>query len=270
MQKTSRSPDLERLSTLTATILLVYAMSQFIRQPAGNLSIQLPGFFLPISFNFRNLVWIGIVFLAGAGMNWMLEDRIPLDGRSRLQHWLLPALTAWVIGVPLYSLPLGTLWFLVYILGGVLLTMVFVAEYYTADPRNERATLAALVLTGISYALFLVLAVSIRYSGTRLYLLTPAIGLGAILVSMRTLYLRTGGNWLYAWSAATALLISQVAVGMYYLPIMPIQFGLILVGLLYAAVNLGDRAATRPLTRGDLLEPGLAVAAGLLLAVLIH
>ncbi len=58
--KQSHSPDLERLSMLTATILLVYAMTQFIREPVNRFSLQLPGFFLPISINFRNIIWLGI------------------------------------------------------------------------------------------------------------------------------------------------------------------------------------------------------------------
>lgn len=255
---------------LTATILLVYAMTQYIRQPVSDLSLQFPGFFLPISINFRNVVWLGIAFMAGAGMNWMLEDQVNLVGRNHIQHWLLPALTAWVIGVPLYSLPTGTLWWLVYILGGLLLTLVILAEFYCADPINEQVALAALALTGISYALFLVLTVSIRFSGARLYLLVPTIGLGSLLVSLRTLYLRTGGYWLYAWSIAIALLVTQISVGLFYLPVLPVQFGLILVGFLYAAVNLADRAVHHQLKMNDLVEPGVALIITFLLAILVR
>lgn len=265
MQTHTRRPDLERLSMLTVTILLVYAMTQFIRQPAGNLAIQLPGFFLPISANYRNLVWLGIAILAAAGMNWMLADELPRGGRSRLQHWMLPALTAWVIGVPLYSLPSGTIWWLVYILGGVMLTLVFLSEFYCADPSDTRAPTAALALTGISFALFLILAVSIRFTGSRLYLLAPAIGIGALLVSLRTLYLRSG-QWQYAWSFAAAILVTQVAVGLFYLPVMPLQFGLVLTGFLYGAVTLGDHLRGRAITPPDLVEPIVAVIISILLA----
>lgn len=268
MHTQSRRPDLERLSMLTVTILLVYAMTQFIRQPAGNLAIQLPGFFLPISVNYRNLVWLGIAILAAAGMNWMLGDDLPAGGRSRLQHWLLPALTAWVIGVPLYSLPSGTVWWLVYILGGVMLTLVFLSEFYCASPADSRAPAAALALTGISFALFLILAVSIRFTGARLYLLAPTIGGGALLVSMRTLYLRSG-QWQSAWSFAAAILVTQVAVGLFYLPVMPLQFGLVLTGILYGAVTLGDHLRGRMIRPADLVEPIAAVVISIILALVM-
>ncbi len=270
METSSHKPDLERLSLLTATILLVYAMTQFIREPATGLSIQLPGFFLPISINFRNLVWLGIAILAGAGMNWMLEGFSYIAENERMQHWLLPALTAWVIGVPLYSLPTGTLWWLVYLLGGLLIALVILAEFYSADPSGDRVSLAALGLTGISYALFLVLAVSIRFSGSRLYLLAPGITLGALFVALRTLYLRTGGSWQYAWSFAIALVCGQISVGLFYLPLQPIQFGLLLVGVLYAAVNLADRSIHHILQKTDLIEPGIALIVAILLAFLMQ
>jgi hypothetical protein len=268
MQTHTRRPDLERLSMLTVTILLVYAMTQFIRQPAGNLAVQLPGFFLPISVNFRNLVWLGIVILAAAGMNWMLGDEQLTNRRSRLQHWLLPSLTAWVIGVPLYSLPSGTVWWIVYILGGIMLTLVFLSEFYCADPSDTRAPLAALALTGISFALFLILAVSIRFTGTRLYLLGPTIGIGSLFVSLRTLHLRSGG-WQYAWSFAAAILVTQVSVGLFYLPVMPLQFGLVLTGFLYGAVTLGERLRGRAITPRDLVEPAAAVVVAVLLALVM-
>jgi hypothetical protein len=269
MQKKSIAPDYERLSFLTAIILLVYALTQFVRQPVSQLAIQLPGFFLPIPFNFRNLVWVGIAILAASGMDWILEGQPGLRPGSRIEHWILPALTAWVIGVPLYSLPTGTTWWVVYIIGGILLTMVFLAEFYCADPDNDRSTLAALGLIGISFALFLILAVSLRFSGARLYLVAPAVALSAVLVSMRTLFLRTGGNWSYAWAGAIALLVTQIAIGLFYLPIQPFQFGLVLVGILYAAINVADRTNQHSLTLQDMIEPGAAIGLSILLALII-
>ncbi len=200
----------------------------------------------------------------------MLDSLPEMNQRDRVQHWLLPALTAWVIGVPLYSLPSGALWWLVYILGGVLLTVVILAEFACADLSNERVSVAALALAGISYALFLVLAVSIRFSGSRLYLLVPGIFLGGLFVSLRTLYLRTGGSWQYAWSVAISLVVGQVAIGLFYLPLLPLQFGLVLVGLLYACVNLADRSIHHPLKSNDLFEPAASILIGIVLAILVR
>lgn len=253
---------------LIVMILLVYAMSQFIRQPGVSLNIQLPWIFIPITINFRNLVWLGIAFLAGAGMNWILDDSFSLNRREKQQHWLLPALTAWVIGALLYALPSGSLWWLIYVLGGILLTVVFLDEFYCADPADPRAPTAAITLTAISFALFFLFTASIRSAGARLYLLAPAVTIAAVLISLRTLYLRSGA-WQTSWSVACALVVAQIAVGLFYLPVSPLPFGLILTGILFALVNLGEVAARGALELRDLLEPGITVAVTILLAVLL-
>lgn len=269
MEKSSIWPDSSRMSVLIATILLVYAATQFIRQPINQIAIQLPGFFLPISINFRNFIWLGIAALAIAGMDWLLADYPAMEPRQRIQHWLLPALTAWVIGVPLYSLPSGADWWIVYILGGILLTLVFWGEFYSVDPAANRVEVAILGLAGLAYALFVVLAAGLRASGTRLYLVVPAVVIATFLLTLRFLFQASNGRWLYGWSIAVGLLLGQVAIALHYLPFNAIQYGLLLVGVLYAAISLADRAIHHPLNRQDFIEPGGAVLIAILLSVIL-
>ena len=257
------------MSVLIATILLVYAVTQFIRQPANQIAIQLPGFFLPLSINFRNMIWLGVAILAIAGMDWLLADYPALETRQRIQHWLLPALTAWVIGVPLYALPSGAAWWMVYILGGVLLTLVFWGEFYSVNPSSSREQVAVIGLAGLSYALFVVLTAGLRFSGTRLYLVVPAVMLTAGLLALRSLYQSTDGRWLYGWSIAVGLLAGQIAIALHYLPFNFLQYGLLLVGVLYAAISLADRAVHHPLSRQDFIESAIAVLAAIVLSVLL-
>lgn len=263
-------PDTRRLSILTATILLVYALSQFIRQPAGQLPIQLPGFFVQINLNVRNLVWIGVAVLAGAGMNWLLADHPRLNSIDRVQHWLIPGLTAWVIGVPLFTLPVGPIWWVIFAFGGLLLSMVFIAEYYVLDPSGTRTGPAMVGLISLSYALFLILAAGIHFSGARLYLVVPAISISAGLVALRALYLRSAGKWMVGWAVAVALTCGQIIIGLHYLPLSSTQTGLIMAGILYAAVSVADRASHRPFTSTDLIEPGLAIVITALMSFILQ
>jgi hypothetical protein len=110
-------------------------------------------------------------------------------------------------------------------------------------------------LTAISYTLFFILAVALRYSGARLYIIIPALFLAAALASLRILHLRLSGIWEYAWSIGIAFACIQIAAGLHYWPLSPVQFGLMLIGPLYAltnlAINLGEglpaqRAALEP------------------------
>jgi hypothetical protein len=126
------------------------------------------------------------------------------------------------------------------------------------------------VLTAISYTLFLILAVALRYSSARLYLLVPALFIAAFLASLRILHLRLSGRWEYAWSAGIAFVCIQIASGLHYWPVSPIQFGLMLIGLLYGltsfAMNLGeDQPARRAV-----LEPAIIIGLCWGLAVFIQ
>jgi hypothetical protein len=85
-------------------------------------------------------------------------------------------------------------------------------------------------LTAISYTLFFLLAVALRYSSVRLYILLPALFLAAFLASLRILNLRLSDRWEYAWSAGIAFVCIQIASGLHYWPLSPIQFGLMLIG----------------------------------------
>jgi hypothetical protein len=174
-----------------------------------------------------------------------------------LQHWILPGLTAWVIGVPLNSLATSPEWWIVFSMGGVLLVLVFIAEYSVADVVDIRHPAATVGLTALSFALYLILAITVRSADFRLYLMLPALALAVWLVSLRTLYLRLGGKWLFAWASVIAVVVGQIAMALHYWPLSPIRFGLILLGPSYALTSLvGGIEEGRPV-QGWLIEPAV-------------
>ncbi len=207
--------------------------------------------------------------IASTGMDWLMSDRMPDKVIERIQHWLLPALTAWVIGIPLYSLDPSPTWWLIFMLGGLLLTFVFLAEYYSIEINSVYSTPAAIGLTAVSYTLFLILSSSIRFSSVRLYLETPVIIIGATIISLRVLHLLTGGSWQVGWSVAVGLIVGQIAIGLYYLPVTPLQFGLLLTGIFYASLLLANSTIKQSIQRSDLLEASSAIALAAILALII-
>lgn len=252
-------PDPDRLSVLAATILLAYASTRFVDLPARDVEIQLPGLYLAFEINIRTLTGLIVAGLTATGADWLLRDHPSLRGRSALQHWLLPALTAWVIGVPLYRLPYGPQWLAGFLIGGALLMLVLVAEYVAVDPKHERHALAAAGLTAVSFALYLILAIALRSAGIRLFLILPALTLSAGLVALRTLHLRLEGTWAF-WQAMTlAIIIAQFVAAFYYWPLLPVTFGLVLLGPAYALTSLvGNLTAGEPI-RLALVEPALVL-----------
>jgi hypothetical protein len=260
-------PDLNRLSVLAATILLAYTTTRFISFPSRDLAFQAPGIYLSFSFDFNTIISLLVAGLAAAGMQWLISDHPGLAAGSHhipeirkgefVPHWLLPALTAWVIGVPLGNLANGIQWWIVFAMGGILFLLVCVAEYIALDPSDIWRPLATAGLTALSFALYLMLAVAIRSGGGRLYLILPSLVLTAGLVVLRTLYLQTNGRWLWTWTAAIAFVVAQIVIGLHYLPFSPVRYGLFLLGPLYALTSLAGTLENGFSLRRGVSEPAL-------------
>ena len=235
----SRSfPDAGRISILSATILLAYVLARIINLPGLELASQLPGFYFQIDINIGTVVAVLVAWLTASGAVWLLHDHPALKDKNLVQHWLLPSLTALVIGLPLSQMPLNAAWWVALAIGGAILMIVLVAEYISVNPEDVFHAPATVVLTAISFALFLALVVTLRVASLRLYLLMPAVFFAIGLVSLRTLNLRLHGRWALYQSLVIALFITQLAAALHYLPLQPVIFGLILLGPAYALTSL--------------------------------
>ncbi len=270
MATSSRLPNFDRLSVLIATILLAYTSARFIDLPARDLGIQLPGFYLGIELNTNTVIGLLVAGLAGSGTYWLLREHKSFEPRMALQHLILPAVTALVIGVPLNNLPFGTIWWAVFILGGLILSAVLTAEYITIDPEDIRQPAAAGVLTSLSFALYLILAISLRATETRLLVLLPPLFVAGGLVSLRTLNLRLQGQWLSAQAIGIALIVSQVATALHYLPVPPISFGLVLMGLAYAQTVFISNLSLRYAIIQAATEPAISLVIAVAVALWVQ
>lgn len=250
-------PDPDRVGVLTSTVLLAFALTNLIPAPGFNLELQLPGFFLLVPLNLSTAMTVLAAGLTASGMDWILHSHPALNGRSTYQWWLLPTLTTFVIGVPLTILPEGSGWWTGFVIGGTLLYLVFVAEYIVVDPGAPHYAIAIAGLTAISYTLFFLLAVALRYSDARLYLILPALFLAAFLASLRVLHLRLSSRWEYAWSAGIAFVCVQIASGLHYWPLSTIQYGLVLIGCLYGLTNFAMNLGEDQPARRAALEPAI-------------
>lgn len=262
-------PDLQKLSIVIAMILLAYSSTAFISIPTRTLTIQFPGFLLELNLNFITVVAVVSAALAAAGADWILAAHPHADRRTRWQHWLVPAFTAVVIGITLGTIPLGPAWWFVFGLSALLMAGVLISEYISSDPQDLRYSFAVLGLNAVSFALFLIIVITITGVGFRLYVLLAAIIPAVFLISLRSLYLRLAGRWMTGWAAGITLVITQVAAAMFYLPLRPLQFSMILLGLLYGLITLASNLEEK-LTGGSLwIEPTLMtlsfVALGFLL-----
>jgi hypothetical protein len=256
-------PDADRLSVLAAIILLAYVLARFVDLPTRDLVIQLPGLFLSIPVNMRTAVAFLAAGLMASGADWLLRDHPAarngtFTGRTT-QHLILPALTAWVVGIPLFQLSMGLLWWAVFAVGGGLLILVLIAEYIILDPSDARHAIAVAGLTAVSFTLYLILAIVLRSSGLRLLGTVPALMLAAGLVSLRTLHLRFQGQWKFFEAIMIALIVGQIAAALHYWPLSPVSYGLAVLGPAYALTSLVAGLAEGDSLRQAALEPGLVL-----------
>lgn len=253
-------PDASRLSVLMATILLAYALAQLIETQRNSINLNILGLAVSLPMNINVAATLMASGLTAAGMDWLLRGHPHFNAGNTFQHLILPALTAFALGVPLYNLPFGPSWWLSFGLGGGLLLLVFIAEYIALDQSDVRHPAASAGLVALSYTLFLVLMASLSFSVTRLLPIVLAVFPAAGLVALRALHLRTG-KWEFAWAIGIALILTEFAAALNYWPILPVQYGLALLGPLYALTELAQNLAEdeSPQQAGIIAAIGLAV-----------
>jgi len=251
-------PNVDRISVLGGMITLAYVLTHFINIPIKELAVQLPGIYLAVQINVNTLVAILVAGLTAAGADWIYHDHPALKGKT-ISYLILPALTSLVIGFPLAQLPFGIAWWLGIAAGVLVLVLVLIGEYISINAKDVRQPLAAAGLTAVSFALYLVMATSLRSEGTRLFLALPGLAVGAWLVSLRVLHLRLHGQWLVYEAAIIAFIVSQLVAAFFYWPVTPIAFGVLVVGPSYALLSLFIGLIEEKPIRQVLIEPALAV-----------
>lgn len=262
-------PRTNRLSVVTALILLAYALMPFVNVPGREVSFRLLGILIEFRLNFTLLVSLLTAGLAAAGTDWLIRDHPHLARQPIFPHYLLPALTAWAIGIPLGSIEVSPQWWVVFGLGSLLMLLVLVSEYINVDVHNIRYALSLMVLSAVSFGLLLTLSIALRASNLRLYMLLIALVPSFALLCLRLFQLRLQGKWNFEWSGAITLIIAQLAIGLYYWPLSPIRFGLILLGAAYALIEIGTIFNEGASLREKFIEPVMMLGVFWTLAIFI-
>ena len=250
-------PDTNRISVLTAIVLLAFALTRLLSASVYTFSFQVFERIFRLEFDLRVVIVVLAAGLTATGMDWLLRGHPMIAGKRTVEHWFVPMLTALVLGVPLYLHSSGTLWWIGFGVGGGLLVLVFWAEYVVVSPGDTSYPTAMVVLTVTSFALYLILVLALRYANIRLFLLAPAFFAATFLISLRTFHLRLGRGWEVAWSIGIALVGIQLAAGLHYLPLSPVRYGVFLLGSLYALISLASGLMERMPLRRAVVEPAV-------------
>ncbi|MEE4195027.1 MAG: hypothetical protein V2J07_07500 [Anaerolineae bacterium] len=234
-------PEINRLAIVSAAILLAFALTQLVSFPAQLFSFSVFGIVLNFFLDFSTVVTILTAILAAVGMDWLIRshpDRPESAGQwFSVRHWILPVMTTLVLGIAMNAFAGSPSWWVAYVLGSLLMIAVFISEYNVLVQGKLQHPVTRMGLTGLSFALYLLLVIAVFSADLRLYIRLPLIAIGALMVVARSFHLRLG-EWDFSWAIVNSLVIAQLAVGLNYLPLSPIQDGLILVGTAYGLTSL--------------------------------
>jgi hypothetical protein len=269
MQPRSSTPDINRIGILTAAVLLAFALTRLLPASQVVLRLTLGNFFLTYPVSLTTVMTLLAAGVTATGMDWLLRSHPGLGSQRTVEHWLLPTLTTFVIGVSLSLLPGGASWWVTFAIAGSALVTVFIAEYIAVDPAAPAYSTATGLLTALSFAVTLILLTSMRSSSPRLVMIVPAVLVVSGLVALRSLHLRLR-RWAYAWAGGIALIITQLASALHYWPLSPIQYGLALLGPLYALTSLAGNLGEELPTRRAAIEPVIAVTLAWVAAVFLR
>ncbi len=248
----------ERLRSSLILVLFPLAILQWLPLEGFTFTVQLPGFYLAQSVGLRMAGTLLVAGMAAAGMDWLIRSH-PSEKRNTLPHLLLPFLTTLVIGNILPFIPQGELWWLAFLFGALLLTLVFLAEFQALDPLAPFFPLTASGLTLLGGVLFLLVASSLRFVAMRLTLLLPMLGALVFLLALRLFHLYVPQRWEIYWSAGIALLILELAAPLHYWPLGVVSFGLMLAGPFYALFLLAIAVMEGNLRRWNMIETALLI-----------
>lgn len=261
--------DANRIVVLVATVLLSYALTRLVQAPQFTLEFQFPGFYFSYPLSVRIIMVLLTAGLTATGMDWLIQSHPYFEGGPTVEYWLLPTLATFIIGLPLTILSLGLAWWISFVIGGLLLLLIFQAEFIAVDPSSPNYAIATSGLTALSYAVFLILATALRFNGVRLFLLAPILWSVSGLVAIRNLKLVLGGDWKITWAIGTGFICMQIGVGLHYWPVSPLQYGLVLFGVLYAMISLASSLLENIQLSRAVIEPTIILGISCGIAIVL-
>jgi hypothetical protein len=262
-------PDSNRFSVLSAATLLSFALTQVIEPSPYTVHVQWLGKSFSMVFHLHAVLVFLAAALTATGMDWLLRGHPSFkEGTRSFEHWILPAMTALILGISLAFFPAGAQWWAAFGVGGVLLTMVFWAEYVALEPADPAYPFATAGLIALSFAIFLILTVILRYAEVNLAGSAAAVFFSAFFVSLRALHLRLSGEWKVAWAGGIALIVLNFSTAFYFYPMSPLRTGIFLLAPLYALTHFSALMGEGLPPRRAVLEPlfmlGLILGIGFL------
>jgi len=259
---------INRFSIILATLATFFAALYIIPREPLTPGTNLFGFI--INFSVVGLVPIVLMLLAAGGCFWLFAthpERENFVGAPwvLIPNVVLPSLATLITATMLTQLERNPIWWLALGFSLIIIGVILTAEYRVLSPTGGDYKVVAPLLISLAFALFLAFTTSLAASQIRLYIQAVLILITSGFVAYRTIHLRTNGTGAFSRVLVCGVLCAEIAGAMYYLFLKPVQYGLIISGILYILTAL--MVIEGPLTSRKIIEPLLM--AGLIVIMFV-
>jgi hypothetical protein len=272
MPPASPWPDRDRLSVLTATIVLAYALARFLDLPARVWQASVFGSSIDFQIDGPFLILLCVAALISAGSETLMRSHPYLaqrpDARA-FQHWILPGATALALGAALNRARDERVWWVMLGIGVLALLAVLVAEYTSVNPDDARRDAVVVLMTALTYALALTIFAVLYSLSYRAAISASLSALAATLLAWRWLTLRAAPSKGRAavYAALVGLICAETFWALTYWRLTPSAAALLVMLPFYVSLGLTQQHLAGTLTRRVWLEYGVVSAAGLVVAL---
>jgi hypothetical protein len=228
---------LNRFSIVLAFLALGFAMIYLLptEVTAGKLDILGIRFdlsyysFIPLLLAL--LAVVGAVWIFTTHPIWQSEKLVFL---RLLPHLMLPFISTMILAIVLSQSARSPIWWAVFLTGYAIVALLFRAEYVLIEDTGFDSLGYSILVISFSFGLFLLLTIALKNSNVRMIAQFLLLLLSSQFVSFRLLSLHKGATDKLMMALLASWIVTQLAVGLHYIFIPPIQYGILLTGLLYS------------------------------------
>lgn len=222
----------------------------FIYSPQIPIKFSIVGFIIDMHIEYANLMVLSAAFFAAVGTYWLLYDHPIIQRNTIVLHMILPTVIAGVISIPLNVIELGSTWWIMFAVGSLLIILTLIAEYYSVDPEVSLFALARIFLIPLSVAILLLISITTRSAGFRLYIQILVLGIVFATIYTRLIALINTSPNRTTMTLVSTLIFVHFIIGCHYLPLSSISFGLVLTGfstflIIYPLVMNNEKTTQR-------------------------
>lgn len=260
MQHYKINIDIRHLNILSATILLVNAISRFVNIPSRGFRLTVLNIQWAVEINGRLPFMLLLALLVVVGSEYIFRSHPMLadpqaQKYSTVRHWILPGMAALGGSAAMNLFPSGPRWWLGLTAVTGLLILSVVGEYFVIDRKDARYDLAAVGLNILGLTLLAIILSTLHAGEARLAFAIPLTAVLVSAIAMRLMDLsdvRIPATRYF--SLGIGLLVSELSLPLFFLPLSSVTFGLLLTLATHTGVGIVQARVKEKNSRSVILE----------------